>query len=730
MKHKFKTLILIPTIVTTLGGVVACVKDRKDKADNTKQVPNSNNHDAIDSNHKVNTNDKTDGNNTINTDTNIDTTATSENENSAVSESTQNNDNAPANGTPVNEQNSNPKTNEDASQAQPDDEINSTDEENSNPKTNEDTAHPKPNDENSSTDETNSGANNDQNPNDEPEQPNNVPSEPNNDQVNQNNSDTTRDEKTIDVLSYETSAKFNDYQFNFETNLDVYTHKNSKDIYVNFSQIIRQLSFIFDDNEIKNIEKNNNTIALLIRNENRLNINELDDSVELDSVDALNLTPALLGSSTSHHLKHSRKIRHNFGPQQLSKISFHKYGMDIIVDNGQIFMPLSLFNLLFMSSHYYNLYYNGKRFIGAKTQFVSSSNREMQRFYNENLNHRPSAAERVNNYNFMSLLFDIFYGLADKVYRENNVNNFDELAIKTDLKDELLSTDPLANKNAYQKLWYQYLDDRHSWILTRSYFDDDYFTNSDGKQLSTKRIEYAQAHQAVTNARRANQINNRGYSIKGDTAYIVLDIFDDARTNDTVATRANNDSYWYLFETLRAIKNQDHNHNIKKIVLDLATNNGGSTTAMQKVAAFFAKRELKLLKRDLLANNVDESDFVVDINNDGLYNSQDYLSDYQWYVLSSNASFSAANFVALVAKNSPNVKLIGRNSGGGMYSIFPTILPDGTNVNISGTIGWTNVIGSFNTLDQIPNSENGVSVDHVLSYDDFYSPNALDNLNN
>jgi len=97
------------------------------------------------------------------------------------------------------------------------------------------------------------------------------------------------------------------------------------------------------------------------------------------------------------------------------------------------------------------------------------------------------------------------------------------------------------------------------------------------------------------------------------------------------------------------------------------------------------------------------------------YIESEYVAyDYNWYVLTSGVTFSAANLFASMAKEL-GIPVIGQDSSGGASSIGVIISPDGTAFFIStNNVLCTRVGDEINGYDYI-SIENGIEVDYGMS---------------
>lgn len=106
------------------------------------------------------------------------------------------------------------------------------------------------------------------------------------------------------------------------------------------------------------------------------------------------------------------------------------------------------------------------------------------------------------------------------------------------------------------------------------------------------------------------------------------------------------------------------------------------------------------------------------------------FSEYNWYVLVGVSTYSAANLFAHVVKQEKIATVIGQKTGGGMFSVLPTILPDGTNVDVSSTLAWTGKPNKeIQTSEDLPFTDQGIEPDFYVDYKDFTKHDILNYLN-
>ena len=162
-----------------------------------------------------------------------------------------------------------------------------------------------------------------------------------------------------------------------------------------------------------------------------------------------------------------------------------------------------------------------------------------------------------------------------------------------------------------------------------------------------------------------------------------------------------------------------------------ACNGGGNGGAQYRALGFSSKNgEFTGGGRDSLSKLAYSFTYAVDTNNDGVYNSSDGYPDYNWYILTSNYTYSSANLYSHYARyNNSNVKILGQTAGGGGCSILPMVMIDGTLFQISSK-NQSAIITARGTSYNYELLENGPTVDYEIAYDKYYDRDYLINFIN
>nr|WP_307914873.1 S41 family peptidase [Mycoplasmopsis bovis] len=331
--------------------------------------------------------------------------------------------------------------------------------------------------------------------------------------------------------------------------------------------------------------------------------------------------------------------------------------------DSNIFMPFSLFNLLYGSQSYYNIYFNNDKFIGTTVTVNKDSDpKEYNRIMtNSRNNTKQTVKERTNTYNFLRFLFDNFYGIKEKFLEKKKAKDFDEYFSKTVLKDtgildpneanmtlkeRMLSTDALVNGRAYTDFYYRKLNELHSSIESGSYFHPaDYRAEPFGQSLSGRVHEFIHYLNILNKIRLGVLEGDKNKFVKfhNDIAIIYLNNFNVANDEDIKKEDAHTkDSYVLMSKAMKMIKeHSEKNRPIKRIILDLSLNGGGAIVAMKKVAGFLSSKDQQIYTYEKINKILDYSKFRVDINGDGKYDKNDNTNGYKWYILAGVNTFSA-----------------------------------------------------------------------------------------
>ena len=407
-----------------------------------------------------------------------------------------------------------------------------------------------------------------------------------------------------------------------------------------------------------------------------------------------------------------------------------EYNFDMRYINGNCLVPFQIMNALFGGLNYDSMYYTGNAYYN--TYFSLRYIDDYQSIFSDmksNVNSIIDDEElRESNYNFICFYIDYFYGLKE----EKNFEKFDDY-LTDEIKQNLKSNDPLEYEAGYAQI-VQKLNECHTSIHNYSY-------NYNGSSISFTEGDYAASNFVSLYSARENLLPkakehygndlSNSIEIEGDTCYIFFSNFETGDTKD-VKDENNNilstaylyDTYYLFYKAFAEIEKSPTK--INNIVVDLSVNGGGNAGAEYRALGFVCGSYL-IGNRNSLSKIAVSYEYRTDTNNDGLYNIDDGYDDYNWYILTSPSTYSAANLFTHYSKiNNSNVKVIGKKAGGGGCSILPLVMIDGTTLQISG-INQNVSISSKGTSYSHIILENGPEVDYNLDYEYFYDRVYLNN---
>lgn len=418
-------------------------------------------------------------------------------------------------------------------------------------------------------------------------------------------------------------------------------------------------------------------------------------------------------SNTTNYSKYLEERDSELIDQKEIVFKLSDYNYNIYLKNNKVLVPFSVMNTIFCSQDYYNIYYNGDAYYGMFYDITALNSSDYLTFRKNNLNDAEQTDElRLETYNHIRFVMNYYYGL--KKYK--NIDNIDD-ELKN-YKDDILSKDVDVNKNVYYDYFITHLDELHTRIADYSFYSsyDSIARNDiwDLSKTSPARIQYKEVGELLKPKAEAFYGSISGYTHKivGNNLYIFVPSFDTA-TDEVVAQI---DGYKYdTFEYVKyALDIASGNSSIQKVILDLSLNGGGNAGAQLRTLGFLSNDPIPYYSFNYLDDSLSKSSIYVDSNKNGSYDDNDAYN-YDWYILTSYDTFSAANSFTAMAK-SLDAKVVGQKSGGGMCSVLPIVLPDQTTIEISSNMAQLALIG-----EEIQMIEGGVDPDIIKDYNEFYT---------
>ena len=531
--------------------------------------------------------------------------------------------------------------------------------------------------------------------------------------------------KSVEVLNYADT----DYKF-VRNHVLVYTVPNSELPYIDVANFIQSFEGYFDNEFECSYQKEAESMILNHNNSSRIEFDAKNDVIKAESYNTFYeyCTPPG-GSDYSEYVFQNDEY---YKKESTFEMKVGEYDFDIIYGDNLCLIPFFLANLLFCSFAYLNIFYNNELcFVtfGEPYQVIGYDD------CNDRGNFQ-SAKFREENINSLCLIFDYYYGLKDYKGFSDGIKKHIEEANDGKLMEDLLSSNPEVNLNAYNYFIYNYLDELHTRIDVPSFYRDPK-NGQISPDYGSFYTDYYSTKSSQTTYRQQSGNKNNLLRYYDDLAVITLNSFtvgtksQTKNSDGTIKTTAwAYDSYYFMQKVMREIS--DHSE-VKNVVIDLSTNGGGELVALERVMGFLTDEKIPISLYDSLDNSYSIYSSLIDTDGDGNY-PDDAYDQYNWYLLTGINTFSAANLMASVFKQMNLGKIIGQKSGGGMCAVLPTILADGTAIAISSPLSlqYSEKIGdnqySFSGI------ESGIDVDISLDYKDFYNDvklyNAISSSNN
>lgn len=434
----------------------------------------------------------------------------------------------------------------------------------------------------------------------------------------------------------------------------------------------------FDD--ILEEDVTENYSAILNFTENTLTVNNFDffagyvASTESDYGEGLNYVDA--------DYVDGQEVTFPLGNYDIDLTMYNDEGTDVYL------MPLHVANIIFMSDLYYQVYYNGDTLYGVDTFALSDGDVDIiNQIHVSSYNDLDMPKDvHLATYNALALVMDYFYGLKDE---RNYDTYYDKLSAS--MKTLIGGTDNQVYNKIFDLMYG--MDDLHTSHIFYGYYDARTTSGLSIDDLGPNTVAFYEGLWAVQDL-----LTEKfgGYSDEDLPAYSLID-------DDTVAvihiTGFSIDTPDSVKEILDGLP-----ESVTEVVFDLSYNTGGNIGAVMRIFGYMTEDQYFYHSQ----NPADGSAVTY-------YLESDYVAyDYNWYVLTSSVTFSAANMFASMAKEL-GIPVIGQMSSGGASSIGSFVLPDGSAVMISTNNVLSTRIGNEVDGYDYLSVENGVPVDYFLS---------------
>lgn len=523
----------------------------------------------------------------------------------------------------------------------------------------------------------------------------------------ENDDDKKIEQKTLELVNYSKEYKLKNKEMN------LYFVEQGNVPYVDVDEAIRTLNGYFDLLTYFSYKKIFRPQVAFSSKSGEIVFNWRTNEIYFKNVGYENFTKQTLETNYAKNLKYTTSFYEDYSSGNIV-LSLNKYNFDILRHKGKIMIPFALFNTLFCSENYFNLYFTGKKVLaidfGINDHIENIEEIKKSEF---NLQQAPLDVRQAT-YNHIALIMDHYYGLRKHI----KIKDFQEEYLSM-YKEDFLSQDSKIYSSAYAKFFHGYLDELHTSISSLSFYDDPKRKVIDlGQDIKSDfRLKYAKKRLFLTQKRKSNWDNRVLRFIDEQTAVISFDRFSTGTKEELQSTEPYKyDTYELFKKAFEAIKSKP---SIKNIVIDLSLNGGGNIAAMWRALGFMTDKKIKHHSYNVLDDTLSTTSIEVDIDNDGKYDNDAY-SEYNWFVQTGINTFSAANQFTNIAKEMGIAKIIGQKSGGGACSVLPVVLVDGTTIVISSNNSLLTENENKYTL-----VEDGIEPDLPIDYQDFYKDEIL-----
>lgn len=416
------------------------------------------------------------------------------------------------------------------------------------------------------------------------------------------------------------------------------------------------------------------------------------------------------------------------------------YNIPVYQYEEDAYLPIEMASYLFLSTTSYQLTYNGTAFYAypnsAYLYTLDESGESAtltpygQDYYGGAFSTESKKSSEIARLEAKETLFylDHFYG-----FRDTNVNVADGWksylsSSYNDVYQNMFSTDADTNASALDSIMTTIIGDGHTGLpnyfgILGNYYNGGAHTKTAAESDRSKILHsnYATNLALRKEAFGSSSLGDRDVEISGNTGIIRFDSFmagNVAAGQSTDAYKQNkaNDNYSLFVYAFRTFAEND----VKRVVIDLTCDGGGMAIACVQTLGFLMDT-VKYSTYETLTGDLGKFSVNVDANADGIISGDEsYADKFEFYVLTSNYSFSCGNWFPTVCKDN-GIKIIGEKSGGGACIVQNGVSPDGQPFQISGILRLSNGYNGGSA-----DNDAGIEVDYEVSKDYWYDAAKLD----
>jgi len=472
-------------------------------------------------------------------------------------------------------------------------------------------------------------------------------------------------------------------------NLDIHYLNEGNIPYVNVQEFINVLSGAIESQEmLYNLEGDVFTMSFIYEAEDELDedyelINTFDFANNVMTVNTMAFFGGLTSSTSSDFGGDLVTVGSTATDPIEVVVDFDDYNMEIMNLDGMLYMPFHLANF-FYSGSMFNTYYNGEEILAIDAWQMDDDDVLAQMEDTALVDEEMPDDMRKFTYNFLALSYDLIYGLKE----DKGIESGHEY-LRNQMRTMILGDDDDLS-NAVKDAQYG-LDDPHSGYIMTGYYDGvrdlGLYIDDIGPRWRAM-VEYSWQDHITEYC--GSFTENVSYEVNADGTIAVVNI-----TGFSLDAENNTDTAIEFGEKLAQIQNLG---TVESIVVDLSCNGGGTIGVALQVLGYITDDPITVYSKN--PTDLTEETWTTT-------STVDALTQFDWYIMTSPSTFSAANLVTSIAKDQGLATIIGRTSGGGACSVAYIYLPDGSIVNMSSDWMLTN--------DQFESIEFGIEPDISVS---------------
>ena len=407
--------------------------------------------------------------------------------------------------------------------------------------------------------------------------------------------------------------------------------------------------------------------------------------------------------------------------------------IDIYQYEKELYMPAQAFSNLFLSASVeMDLAYNMQDFFfvtGASPLETELGPLKALNDYGEKFYSGPKAttiSETYAEFNYQSILLNLDYTYGMK--NPKNISSFDQYFTTKGYKDDMKSTDVHTLDNSFAYALSSLVDFHTAKTgTTPLYGYED--GNTDFKKFDKDWLAFNKGSSDLQDAKKKKGLSDGVEIVLENTAFISFNDFTDLNEDllympeelrpEEYPSLVNANTQLLFNDAYKKITSAENKDKVKYVVVDLATNDGGSISSVVYGLCTLLG-EVHISQTNPLTGAASTTYFKADINADGKIDEQDKsLSElgYKIVFLDSKYSFSSANAMPVFAKdNDKNVTILGEKTAGGPCAIRNTFTAVGSRYSQSSLtmLATKQSDGSYLHID------GGVSPDVAVSEENMF----------